>query len=143
MTVLTQAQGTKTLAITLGTLASGAYIASATIDLSAAIPLELSVEAECIPNATPTGNQQLVVFMETSLDGTNFTGPPTRNTASDGQETLVGVLPTVATATRATKGFTTAGAQVARFIRLVAKNDMGVALTSGTVNYAAITGVST
>jgi len=144
MPVLTQTQGTKTLGLTLGTLGSGAYLASGTIDLTVAIPLELSIEAEAIPNGVPTGNLQLVVFVETSLDGTNFTGPATRATANDGQETFVGLLPMAATtAVRNAKAFSTAGLPVTRYFRFVAKNDMGVPLASGTINYGVIKGDST
>ena len=144
MPILTQAQGAKTLGLTLGTLGSGVYLASSTIDLGAVIPLELSIEAECVPNGVPAGNLQLVIFVETSLDGTNFTGPATRATAGDGQETFVGTISMVATtAIRNAKAFSTAGLPVTRYFRFVAKNDLGVPLTSGVINYAAITGVST
>ena len=41
------------------------------------------------------------------------------------------------------KFFSLAGLPIARYVKLVAKNDMGVALTSGNVYRADITGVTT
>jgi hypothetical protein len=147
MPTLTQAQATKTAALTftpaLAALASGAYAVSATIDQTATIPLDQTIEVECVSNGAPTGNQQLVIFAETSLDGTNWTGPATRALASDGQENFVGSLPITVASVRASKSFSYAGQPVSRYFRLVAKNDMGVAITSAAVYLGAITGVST
>jgi len=147
MTVLTQAQATKTAALTftpaLAALASGAYAVSATIDQTAAIPVDQTIEAELVPNGAPTGNKQMIIFAETSLDGTNWTGPATRATADDGQENFIGSVPSSVTAVRASKSFSYAGQPVSRYFRLVVKNDLGVALTSAAVYLGAITGVST
>lgn len=145
MTVFTQAQGTRSSAIlALGTLASGTYITSAVIDLSSTIPEDVTFEMECNPNGTPTGNKQLVLFAKFSLDNTNFgSGPESGTTTTEEPDLhLIGVLPTNDTNDHR-KFFSLAGLPVARYMKLVAKNDMGVALTSGNVYRADITGVGT
>lgn len=141
MTVFTQAQGTRASALSLGTLASAAYIIGSAIDLGATIPLDVTFEVECVPNGTPTGNKQLILFAQLSLDGANYgTGGTSAN--DEAQLHWIGTLPTYTTAVAHRKFFSLQGLPVARYIKLVAKNDMGVALTSGTVYRADITGAA-
>lgn len=144
MTIFTQAQGTRTAVLTLGTLASATYIASSSIDLTAAIPLDETIEVECTPSASPTGNKQLVLFAKLSLDNTNFSTGPSSGTTATNELDLhwIGTLP-CADATQHRKMFSLAGLPVTRYISLVAKNDMGVALASGSISRADITGVGT
>lgn len=142
MATFTQAQGAKSASVlTLGTLASLAYIESSTIDLGAAIPLDVTFEVECIPNGTPTGNRQLVLFAKLSLDNSNFgTGGTSAN--DDPQLHWIGTLPTYTTGVAHRKHFSLQGLPITRYLKLVVKNDMGVALTSGAVYKADITGAS-
>lgn len=141
MATFTQAQGTRTSALSLGTLASAAYTIGSAIDLGAAIPLDVTFEVECVPNGTPTGNKQLILFAQLSLDNTNFgTGGTSAN--DEAQLHFIGVLPTYTTAVTHRKLMNLSGLPVARYIKLVAKNDMGVNLTSGNVYRADITGSS-
>lgn len=144
MTVHTLAQGTRTSSLTMSTLASATYIASSAIDLSATIPVDVTIEVECLPSTTTTGNKQLKVFVQTSLDNTNFTtGPVSGTTITDEADLIfIGSVPCGTTATH--RGmFSLRGVPVARYIKIVVFNDMGIALTSGTAYIAAITGVST
>lgn len=146
MAVLTQAQGAKSASVlNLGTLAAGTYVASASIDQTAVIPLDQSIEVECTPSAATSGNKQLVVFAQLSLDGTNFTTGPTSGTTTTNEPDLyfLGLVPCNDN-TLHRKTFSLASlAVVARYYKVICKNDMGVALTSGNVYTAAITGVST
>lgn len=145
MSTHTLAQGTRSSAVlALGTLASGTYVCSSAIDLGATIPIDVTFEMECNPNGTPSGNKQLVLFAKFSLDNTNFgSGPESGTTTTEeGDLHLVGVLPTVGTNDHR-KFFSLEGLPVTRYLKLVAKNDLGVALTSGNVYKSDITGVTT
>ena len=145
MAVFTKAQGARSSTVLdLGTLASATYVTSSAIDLSATIPKDVTFEVECDPNGTTTGNKQLVLFAKFSLDNTNFgSGPESGTTATEeGDLHPLGVLPCVDTNTHR-KFFNLAGHPVTRYLKIVAKNDMGVALASGNIYRADITGVST
>jgi hypothetical protein len=143
MATFTQSQGTRTSVLTLGTLASATYITSSAIDLGPSIPLDVTFEVECDPNGTPTGNKQLVLFAKLSLDGTNYgSGPESGTTATEEADLhWIGTLPCNDTNTHR-KMFSLSGLPIARYLKLVVKNDMGVALTSGEVYRADITGAS-
>ena len=142
MTVQTQAQGTKSAAVlTMGTLASGAYIVSNAIDLTAVIPLALTIESEATPGTTAAGNLQVAIFALWSLDGTNYSTPAAPTAATEPQMHFLGVIPVAGTALSRVEIplFDIRG----RYMKLVAKNDCGVALASGQCFTAAWTGVST
>jgi hypothetical protein len=145
MSTHTFAQGARSSAVlALGTLASATYVCSSAIDLGAAIPVDVTFEMECNPNGSPSGNKQLVLFAKFSLDNTNFgSGPESGTTATEeGDLHFVGAMSTVDTNDHR-KFFSLAGLPIARYLKLVVKNDMGVALTSGNVYRADITGVTT
>jgi hypothetical protein len=142
MATFTYAQGTRSSAVlALGTLASATFVTSSAIDLGAAIPYEVTFEVECNPNGTPSGNKQLVLYCKFSLDNTNWgTGPESSTTVTEVADLhLIGVLPTNDTNDHR-KFFSLQGLPIARYIKLVAFNDMGVALTSGNVYQANIAG---
>jgi hypothetical protein len=144
-TTFTQAQGAISSSIlSMGTLASATYIASSALDLTVALPLDKTIQVECLPSATTTGNKQLVVFAQLSLDGTTFgTGPTSGTTTTDEADLhLIGTLPCGTTATHR-KFFKLSKLPVARYCKIIVKNDMGVALTSGNAYWADITGVGT
>lgn len=145
MTTQTLAQGARSASIlTLGTLAASTYITSSAIDLGAAIPLDVTIEVECDPNGTPSGNKQLLVFAKFSLDNTNWTSGPESGTTATEEADLhfVGSVPTNDTNTHR-RLFSLRGLPIARYAKIVCKNDLGVALTSGAVYRASITGDST
>ena len=144
-TTFTQAQGAISSSIlNLGTLASGTYIASSALDLTATIPLDKTIQVECVPSTTPTGNKKLWVFAQFSLDNSSFGTGPTSGTTTTDEEDLhyIGYVPCNSTATHR-KFFSLQGLPVARYVKLICKNDMGVALTSGNVYWADITSVGT
>lgn len=144
MATFTLAQGARSSAVlALGTLASATYVTSSAIDLGASIPLDVTFEVELNANGTPSGNKQLVLFAKFSLDNSNFgSGPESGTTATEEADLhLVGVVPCNDTNDHR-KFFSLQGLPVARYLKLVAKNDLGVALTSGNVYQANITGTS-
>lgn len=144
MTAFTQAQGTRSAdLLSMGTLASATYLASTAIDLGATIPLDVTFEVEATVTS-PTGNQQLILFAQLSLDNTNFGGGPTSGTTTTNELELqwIGTLPCRATGTHR-KFFSLSQLPVTRYLKLVVKNDMGVALTSGHIYRGDITGTGT
>jgi hypothetical protein len=142
MATFTYAQGTRSSAVlALGTLASATFVTSSAIDLGAAIPLDVTFEVEANANGTPSGNKQLVLYCKFSLDNTNWgTGPESGTTVTEVADLhLVGVLPMNDTNDHR-KFFSMDGLPKARYVKLVAFNDLGVALTSGNVYQANIAG---
>ena len=141
MATVTYAQGTRSSAVlALGTLASATYVTSSAIDLGATIPIDVTFEVEANANGTPSGNKQLILFAKFSLDGTNYgSGPESGTTATEEADLHhIGTLPMNDTNDHR-KFFSLSGLPVARYLKLVAKNDLGVALTSGNVYRADIT----
>jgi hypothetical protein len=86
---------------------------------------------------TPTGNKQVVVFVQESLDGTNFRSGPTSGTTTTDEPNLrlLGTVPmnSVTTTQIATFSVAQALGYMPYAFKVVLKNDLGVALTSGTV----------
>jgi hypothetical protein len=141
MATVTYAQGTRSSAVlALGTLASATYVTSSAIDLGATIPIDVTFEVEANANGTPSGNKQLILFAKFSLDNTNYgSGPESGTTATEEADLhYIGTLPMNDTNDHR-KFFSLAGLPVTRYLKLVAKNDLGVALTSGNVYRADIT----
>lgn len=131
----------------LGTLASATYIQSTAYDASTTSPYDVVIEVEATPNGTVASNKQVVVFVQASLDGTNFqTGPVSGTTATDEAVlTLLGTVPCPSNSTLQRKMFSVVQSLgfVPKQFKIVVKNETGVALTSGNVYTAEITGSST
>lgn len=126
----------------LATLAAGAYTASADIVHNTAGEPECMIEVAAATNSAPAGNKQLLVFARASLDGTTFTsGPSTGTDATDEADLyFVGVVPMASAVGTHRKIFSLAdafGGRLPHTTALVIKNDLGVALASGTVFRAA------
>ena len=144
-TTFTLAQGARSSALlTMGTLASATYTASSAIDLGATIPTDVTLEIEVTPGSTPSGNKRILVWAQLSLDNTNFgTGPTSGMTTTDeGDLQWVGAFTIQSTGTHR-RFMKLSDLPVARYLKLVVKNDMGVALTSGYIYKADITAVGT
>lgn len=124
------------------TLAAGTYVAGSVIDLSIDIPLFITFEIEANANGTPSGNKQLVLFLQWSLDNTNFQTGPTSGTTTTEEADLDwgGALPM--NDTNDHRKFFVVYPK-GRYVRPILKNDLGVALTSGNVYRADWTGEST
>lgn len=148
MTTLTQVQDAKAaLTVTgLSTLASATYVASAAYNADTNKPMDVIVEAELVTTNTPTGNKQVIIFVQASLDGTNFQSGPTSGTTTTDESdlTFVGYVPMGTANTTHRKSFSIQQALgfVPKQFKLVFKNDLGVALTSATINTAEISYVS-
>jgi hypothetical protein len=110
-------------------------------------PLDVIVEVDLTTTNTPSGNKQAVIFIAESLDGTNYRSGPTSGTTTTREPNLrlLGVIP-MTTASQAEIGLFSVvqalGYVPTKFFVIV-KNDMGVALTSGTVYLSEITSTIT
>lgn len=139
MATVKQIVGTRTsLTVTgLSTLASGTYVASSTYTANTNQPLDVIVEVDIATTNTPAGNKQAVVFVQESLDGTNFRSGPTSGTTTTDEPNLrfLGTVPMNSVTTTQIGTFSVAQAlgYCPYAFKIVLKNDLGVALTSGTV----------
>lgn len=122
----------------LSTLASATYVQNTTAyNCATNQPLDVIVEVDAATTNAPAGNKQLVVFVRDSLDGTNFRSGPTSGTTTTDEPNLrlIGTLQLATSATTEIGTFSilqALGYCPTQFY-IVVKNDLGVALTSGTV----------
>lgn len=148
MAIITAVQAARSgLTVTgFSTLASGTYVASAAYNADANKPLDVVVEVEAATTNTAAGNKQVVVFLQASLDGVNFqTGPTSGTTTTDEADlAYLGIIPMNTNSVSHRKMFSVASALgfVPQQFKVILKNDLGVALTSGAVYTAEITGAS-
>jgi hypothetical protein len=138
--------GTRTsLTVTgLGTLASATYVASAAYTANTTKPWDVVVEVDVATTNTPAGNKQVVVFIQESLDGTNYRSGPTSGTTATDEPNLrfLGTVPINTASTTEIGTFSVAQAlgYCPYSFKVIIKNDLGVALTSGTAFTAEISG---
>lgn len=123
----------------LSTLASGAYVQNTTAyDCTVNQPPDVIVEVDVATTNTPAGNRQVVVFIQESLDGTSYRSGPTSGTTTTREANLqllgrpIPVTTASTTEVATFSVFASLGYVPAKFF-IVVKNDLGVALTSGTV----------
>jgi hypothetical protein len=142
MTTIKQVVGTRTslafTSTTLSTLASATYVQNTTAyDCTTNQPDDVILEGVFATTNTPSGNKQVVIFLQESLDGTNYRSGPTSGTTTTDEPNLllIGVVPmaSVTTTQRATFSIIQALGYVPFKFFVVVKNDLGVALTSGTM----------
>jgi hypothetical protein len=138
MATVKQIVGTRTsLTVTgLSTLASATYVASNAYNCTTNQPVDVAIELDLATTNTPSGNKQVLVFLSESLDGTNFRSGPTSGTTTTREPNLLllGAIPltTASTTEIATFSVMQALGYVPAQFKIVVKNDLGVALTSGT-----------
>ena len=138
MATVKQIVGTRTsLTVTgLSTLASATYVASNAYNCTTNQPVDVAIELDLATTNTPSGNKQVLVFLTESLDGTNFRSGPTSGTTTTREPNLLlmGAVPitTASTTEIATFSVMQALGYVPAQFKIVVKNDLGVALTSGT-----------
>jgi len=131
---------------TLPTLASATYAVSSVYTANTNQPLDIIVEVQATTTNTPAGNKQLVVFVQESLDGTNYRSGPTSGTTTTDEPNLrlLGVLPINSTGVNEIGMFSVS--QAVGFtpysFKIVLKNDLGVALTGGSVYTSEISATS-
>lgn len=149
MTTHSFVQGSRSASLlTMGALASGTYIASSAVDLRSIatgtkIPHDHTIEVVANANGTPTGNKRLKVFAKLSFDNTNWgSGPESGTTVTEEKDMhLIGYLPMNDTNDHR-KFFSLRDLPVANWIKFIVFTDLGVALTSGEIYMATITGDS-
>jgi hypothetical protein len=144
MATITSVQATKA-ALTvsgLSTLASATYAPSNAYNVSTNKPVDVIVEIEAATGTTPAGNKQLVLFVVESLDGTNYQTGAT-GTTDEINATFLGTLPLPVITTTQRKSFSVLNAlgYMPQYFKIIVKNDLGVALTSGVVYTAEISTV--
>lgn len=132
---------------TLSTLANVTYVAStAVVDLGATTPLDCILELS-VTAGTVAGNKQVVLFIQVSLDGTNYSSGPVSGTTTTDEPDLfqIGVVPCNTNTTAEKKSFSIASVlgYCPRYFNPVVKNDSGAALTAGTLNYVTVVGTGT
>jgi hypothetical protein len=142
MSTIKQLVGSRTsLAYTgsgLSTLASATYVQNTTAyPAGTNDPIDVIVEVDLATTNTPAGNKQAVIFIRDSLDGTNYRSGPTSGTTTTREPNLkfLGILPitTASTTEIGTYSVLAALGYIPFDFFVVIKNDLGVALTSGTV----------
>lgn len=121
----------------LSTLASATYVQNTTAyNCTTNQPVDVVIELDVATTNTPAGNKQVVVFIRESLDGTNFRSGPTSGTTTTDEPNLkyLGVIPLASASTTEIGTFSLVQAlgYVPNSFFVVVKNDLGVALTSGT-----------
>lgn len=128
-------------------MASGTYCVSAVYDCTTNNPLDVVVEVSATTSNTPAGNKQVVVFVQESMDNTTFRSGPTSGTSTTDEPNLrpLGAVPIASSGVPEVGSFSVAQALGYRpnYFRIVTKNDLGVALTSGSLSTQEITGTST
>jgi hypothetical protein len=140
MYTVKQITGTRTslTSSSLSTLAAATYCTSSVYDNTVNRPTDLVVEVAVATTNTPSGNAQVVVFAQASYDNTNFqSGPGSGTTTTEESDlTFLGAVPIPVTITTERKFFSVAAAYAGvlpPYVKIIVKNDLGVALTSGTL----------
>jgi len=140
--------GTRTSLTTsaLDSLASGTFVNAGTLTFATNDPVDCLIEVKATPG-TVSGNKQLLVYAQASLDGTNFESGPTSGTTTTDEPnlTFVGAVPCNTNSTAQTGVFALAaafGGVLPNSAKIIVKNDTGAALASSghSVYYSEVTG---
>lgn len=148
ITANTSALSSELIGTALNSLANGGYGATSGQDISAIDPLDVLIQVEVTPG-TVTGNKQALVFLQVSVDGTNYTTGPTSGTTNTDEPNLypIGVVPVNSNSTLQRGVFSMASAigYIPPYFKVIVKNDSGAAFAASghSVKYATQTGVST
>ncbi len=119
------------------TLASGYYCISDAYNCNVNKPMDVVVEVEAYTTNAVAGNKQVVVFIQESLDGTNYrSGPTSSNVTTDEPDLrFLGTISmnTASVTHRGTFAVSASLGYLPKYFKIVLKNDLGVALTAGAV----------
>mgnify|MGYP000899622858 FL=1 len=126
----------------LSTLATLTYVRNTTaFDCSTNQPVDVVVEGN-FATGTSSGNKQVVLFLQESLDGTNYRSGPTSGSTATREPNLLflGSVPLTTASTTETGTFSVLQAlgYIPKKFYVVVKNDNGAALNVGTVNVSEI-----
>lgn len=150
MATITSVVGSRTSLTTsaMDSLANNTYVSAGTLNHTTNDPLDVLIEVKVTPG-TVSGNKQVVVFAQGSLDGTNFeSGPTSGSTATDEPNlTFVGVVPCNSNSTAQTGIFSLAAAfsgTLPQQSKIIVKNETGASLAASGhhVYYSEVTGNS-
>jgi hypothetical protein len=150
MTTQTLPQGARTLLTTtaMDSLASATYVVLGTITHSTNDPIDVLIEVKVTPG-TVSGNKQVELFAQKSLDGTNFESGPTSGTTTTDEPnlTFIGTVPCNSNSTAQTRILSLGaayGGTLPAASKIIAKNDTGAALAASGHHcyYAEVTGNS-
>lgn len=126
----------------LSTLASATYVASAAYTCNTNKPIDVIVDVVVATTNTVASLKQVTVFLQESLDGTNYrTGPTSGTTTTDEPNLLpLGTIAMFSTSVTQEGTFSVFAAlgYIPYSFKVVIKNETGVALTSGTAFTAEI-----
>lgn len=128
----------------LSALANGNYVASTNpVDLGTPTPLDCLLELSVTPG-TVSGNKQVLLFAQVSLDGSNYSSGPTSGSTTTDESDLyfIGAVPCNTSSTAEKKSFSLLAALgfCPRYFKPVVKNDSGATLSAGTLNYVPVNG---
>lgn len=127
----------------LSTLASGTYVASNNYNCNTNKPFDVIVDVALATTNTPSGNKQALVFIIESLDGSAYRSGPTSGTSTTDEQDLKPMGNIILNSATNTHEATFSVRQTLGYIpygfKTVIKNDLGVALTSGSLYTSEIT----
>lgn len=120
----------------LNSLGAGMFIALGTITHAqgSKVPLDCAVELAAMPG-TVSGNKQLILYAQPSLDGSTFSSGPVSGTTTTDEANLIyiGSLPLGTNAAQQRRVFYLAaafGGNLPFATRLIVKNDSGATLAA-------------
>ena len=121
----------------LSTLANVTYVAGSAVTHNTNKPFDYVYEVNVATTGTVAGNKQVKVFIQASLDGTNFTSGPTSGTTTTDEPDLIfmGTIPMGTSTNTHSEQFSVRQrlGYIPHSSKIVIFNDCNVALTSGTV----------
>jgi hypothetical protein len=126
----------------LSTLASANYVTGTAVTHNTNKPVDNVYEVDLATTNTVAGNKQCKIFLQVSMDGTNYTSGPTSGatTTDEPDLYLLGTVPMNTSTTTHSQVFSIG--KTIGFIpyssKIIIFNDVGVALTSGSVFYSEI-----
>lgn len=141
MSTVNSKQGSRTSLTTsaLNSLGSATYVSAGTLTFvsSSLIPLTCKLEVSVTSPSTVSGNKQVVVFAQASMDNSAYTTGPTSGTTTTDEPDLipVGVVPCNTTSTVHTAMFDLApafGGTLPAYAKIIVKNETGSALPAST-----------
>lgn len=121
----------------LSTLASGTYVASSAYPCNTNKPFDVVIDIALATTNTPSGNKQAMVYIQESLDGSAYRSGPTSGTSVTDEPDLRVIGNIFLNSATNTHEGTFSVRQTLGYIpysfKIIIKNDLGVALTSGAI----------
>jgi hypothetical protein len=129
---MANALGTTTaLSSNANSAANGTYTSLGVIDFTSAPPHECLIEVSLQASAATSGNKQAVIFVRSSLDGTNFSIAPSSTDVANAR--VLGVVSLPDTTARRSLAFSVSplfGGALPQKVEVYVFNDTGVAFAS-------------